>query len=449
MRGKLSSIILILAVLAASAACPGVRAGDGTITMDFKDADVRDVLRVLAEQNNLNLIISGDVKGRVTIKLKNVSLEEALDSLMAVSGFACTRTRNIIRVTTADSVEKGAIVTEVLNLKNIDPQGVQSALSSAVSKDGSIKVHSDSNSVVVTDYPSNLQKIKGLVDKIDVASAQVKIEAKIVETRLAENESLGIDWNIRAGVSGAARPITFPFDTFGRQHRYYPDNRVDWEYDNDLGTWEVTSDFPPRTRGVLNPADTAVGTFPYAEKTDFTFGRLDLSQFSVVLELLESRGDTKILSNPRIVAMDNNEAEIVVGQKVPIPLYTYNVERGVWEVTGYSEEKIGITLLVTPHVSSEDTMTLDVRPRISDIVGFTGPNNERPITSTREATTQVRLKSGQVVAIGGLIKEKTIKVDKRVPVLGRIPILGWLFRKKVDDVEKTDLLIFIKAEIIK
>ncbi|MFC1671877.1 type II secretion system protein GspD, partial [Planctomycetota bacterium] len=112
------------------------------------------------------------------------------------------------------------------------------------------------------------------------------------------------------------------------------------------------------------------------------------------------------------------------------------------------EEKIGITLLVTPHVIGDDTMTLDIRPRISDIIGFTGPNDERPITSTREATTQVRVKSGEVVAIGGLIKEKKIKIDKRVPVLGRIPVLGWLFRKKVEDVEKTDLLIFISAEII-
>jgi type II secretory pathway component GspD/PulD (secretin) len=165
--------------------------------------------------------------------------------------------------------------------------------------------------------------------------------------------------------------------------------------------------------------------------------------------MLEERGNTEILSSPNIVTTDNNMAKIHVGQTVPIPNYTYNDERGVWVVADYTKQAIGITLEVTPRIVNNDNIILDIHPSISGIIGYTGPNNERPITSVREAETQVKLRSGEVIMIGGLLKEEEIDSVKRVPGLGRIPVLGLLFTKKVKRKEKTDLLIFVSAEILK
>jgi len=166
------------------------------------------------------------------------------------------------------------------------------------------------------------------------------------------------------------------------------------------------------------------------------------------LEILNSRTDTNIISNPRITTLNNQEAKIIVGTIVPIPLYEYSTDTGTRIISGYENQKIGVQLVVTPNINEQKYITLDVVPSVDEITGWTGPDNERPIISTRSATTKVMIKDGQTLVIGGLISEKKVKYKKKVPILGDIPILGLLFTKKEDTVDKTDLLIFITPRII-
>ncbi len=438
MRKELRVVLVfavIVPVMFVLMVCRDALANDKPISMSLKNADIQDALRMLAEQNNLNIIASDDVKGKITVKFTNVTLEEALDSIVTINKFVYTRTANTIRVTTREAAKKEPLTTEVFTLKNVKSKGLKEALDSAVSKDGSMNTHEESNSLIVTDYPTNIEKVRAIVGKIDAQIPQVKITAKIIETTLTDDERLGIDWGLKATGFGAVRPTIAPFRSLEKNQTYYPN----------LEAGTVTSTTDSSGAGTVGVATT----LPRATADDFIFGKLDFSQFRVILEMLEERGNTEILSSPHVVATDNSRAEIVVGQSVPIPTYTYNNERGVWAVTGYTEQKIGITLEVTPRIVSGNDIILDIKPKISDIIGYTGPNNERPITSTREATTQVRLRSGEVVMIGGLLKEKKIDGVKRVPVLGRIPILGFFFSKKTKSKEKTDLLIFVSAEILK
>ncbi len=415
--------------------CRDASANDKPISMSLKNADIQDALRMLAEQNNLNIIASDDVKGKITVKFSDVTVDEALASIVTINGFEYTRTENTIRVTTPEAAKKEPLTTEVFTLKNVKSKGLKEALDGAVSKDGSIKTHEESNSLVVTDYPTNIERVRAIVEKIDLQTPQVKITAKIIETTLTDDERLGIDWGLKATAMGAVRPTTVPFRTILDEGDFYPDL--------DVGTVTATVDSSgSSTTGIAT-------TLPMASADDFIFGKLDFSQFRAVIEMLEERGNTEILSSPHIVATDNKEARIHVGQSVPIPTYAYNKETGGWEVTGYKDEKIGITLIVRPQIVGENSIILDIKPKISGIIGYTGPNNERPITSTREAETQVRLRSGDVVMIGGLLKEEEINSVRRVPVLGRIPILGFFFSKKMKSKGKTDLLIFVSAEILK
>ncbi|MCK4248604.1 MAG: type II and III secretion system protein, partial [Candidatus Omnitrophica bacterium] len=194
---------------------------------------------------------------------------------------------------------------------------------------------------------------------------------------------------------------------------------------------------------------SGLSSFPFAGADAFTFGTLDFSQFSMVLEALFNRGDTEILSSPRIATIDNKPASIHVGDTVPIPMYERNAETGNMEVTGYEEIQVGIRLTVTPHINQDGFILMEIVPTVSSITGFTGPNNERPITSQRTAQTTVMIKNGETVMIGGLIKENNVKTEKKVPILGDLPVIKYLFKHKVDTKQRTELLVFITPNLMK
>lgn len=403
-------------------------------SLEIKDAEIRDVLRMLAEQFDLNIVISDKVIGKISVKFSNVSVEEAIDAIVTINGYAYSKKGRVIKVTTPEEVEREAPITKVFVLNNAVAEDLKSSLEKTLSSVGTIEVDKRSNALIVTDVPNVIETIKELIKELDKETPQVLIEARIVETILTDTRALGINWQIRASATGTARPITFPFKAKTGGGEYYPLSQP-----GDTGGTSGTADFPP------NPGRG----FPYAVKDDFTFGTLSFSEFQAVLEALEENSRTKILSHPRLVTLNNREAKILVGTRVPIPIYTFNEDTGTYEISGYEEEEVGIALKVTPHVSPDGKIKLTLHPEVSSITGYTGPNNERPIIDTREASTQVQLRDGETVVIGGLIKRNKIDTVKKVPLLGDIPILGWAFRHKDKTVESTDLLIFVTARIVK
>ena len=403
---------------------------DRIMALEIKKAPIKDVLRMLAEQFGLNIVISDQVTGEISVKFSNVSVEEAIDAIVTINGYAYTKKGNVIKVTTPEEVEREAPITRVFILNNALAENLKSSLNKILSPNGSLEINTRSNALIVTDTPNVIATISKLVKRLDRETPQVLIEARIIETLLNNSRDLGIKWNAQITATGAKRPHTFPFKKAGPKS-YYPENDTS-------GTSSTTSaDFPH------------ISGFPYATVDDFNFGTLNFSDFQVVLQAIESNTETKILSHPKLVTLNNQKAKILVGTKMPIPVYSFNENTGTYEVTGYDEEDVGISLEVTPHVSPDNKIKLILHPEVSSITGYTGPNNERPIIDTREANTQVQLNDNETVVIGGLIKQKTIDTVHKVPLLGNLPLLGLVFRSKSKTKESTDLLIFVTARILK
>ena len=176
------------------------------------------------------------------------------------------------------------------------------------------------------------------------------------------------------------------------------------------------------------------------------------SDFSLLISALKTANETRLVSNPTVVTLNNTEAQINIGEEYPIPSYTYNAERGTFEVSGFEYRPIGIILRVTPQVNAQGFIKLTVEPEVSSRNGTTSfggaSGAEIPIIATRKSKTQVSLKDGYTMGIGGLIRENLINGNTRVPVLGSIPGLGRLFRSDSKDEERLNLLIFITARTV-
>jgi len=406
--------------------------------LEFRDVDIKDVLRQLAKQYNLNIVFSESVKGLVTVRLANVSVQQALDSIITVNGFAYTKKNNVYKVTTPEEAEREGKMTKLYRLNNADASKLKETLKNVLTADGSIEADVRSNSIIVTDIPGVINKIEGMLPDLDSITPQILIEARLIETSLTEAEKLGINWTTTISVSGAVRPTSLPFEPKGE------------------GKW-MKNVFPPAT-GSDFPSGYPY-SFPYATKDKFTFGTLDFSGLQAIFDFLKSRSDTKLVANPRIVTLNNQKAAINVGKAIPIATYERNETTGKWEITGWEDEKemVGVNLEVTPQVSPDGRIKLKLKPEVSSITDWItdeAGNKQRPITSTRVAETEVQIKDGQTVVIGGLVKNKTLTTVTKIPILGDIPLLGLFFtRKEVsseeDPNEQTDLLIFVTATIIK
>lgn len=256
------------------------------------------------------------------------------------------------------------------------------------------------------------------------------IEAKVIETVLDDDENLGINWTLQASATGASRPMIFPFafdKTYGKTGKeYFP--KVN-----------QTGDF----------AGSVENGFPYATSTDFSFGTLSFTQLQAALEILKSRSNTKTLSNPKIVTLNNKEAIIHVGEDYNIPLYERNSSTGQMEITGYQTEKVGVKLTVTPHINAQEEIVVDLHPEISAFLRFDSYGNvNAPVFSTRETNTQIMVKDGETIAIGGLIREQAVDSVRKVPILGDLPLLKYVFSKTTKTVDTTDLMIFVTVKLV-
>ncbi|MDD5774161.1 MAG: secretin and TonB N-terminal domain-containing protein [bacterium] len=404
--------------------------------MDFVDAEISDVLRILAEEFQLNIVAGTDIKGKVTVSFNNVTLDDALASILRVNGYDYVKKDNIIRII---KLGQPGVETEsrVFTLKHVDAANIKASLGAMISQYGSIETMVRRNGVgsertkdrskilVVTDVPGNLKKIEDVIIQLDTPSSQVLIEAKIVEVGLGQDKNLGIDWNVQAAVSGSKVPTTFP-----------------------MANKNMNVGIPPAPSDGSFPQDKI---FPYSNSGQFAFGALDFANFTAILQATQGKTDFNVLSSPSISTLDNQEARIVIGEVVPIPVYAYNIQRGGWEITGYSDQDVGITLTVTPHITPEGYVIMEIVPEVSEITGWiTGPSgqNEKPIVSTRKADTQLKVKDGKTIVIGGLIKNKKTQTIKKVPLLGDIPLLGYLFRSKKDAIERTDLYVFVTPRVL-
>lgn len=430
-------------------------------TLAVRDADVREVLLTLGKKTDLNIVFGPDVKGTMTVDLKRVTLEEALNSLLGPIGLEYAREGNFIRVFIP------ALETRIFTLSYISTtrsggatlsataggggggttgttgggggggSGASSSVSSAdsvdlwgdleknltglVSKEGKAVVNRAAGIIAVTDYSRNLQRIARYIELLEGSvQRQVIIEAQIVEVTLTKEFQAGINWNLipQPGVA-SVRPFGALQGTIGT-----------------VGALASTA---------LAPAATA---FQLGFITQ-VFGH----SIRALLNALSKQGEVNILSTPRVSTLNNQKAVIKVATDDVFFTTTKTREptTGV-ETTTVTPQTIteGIVLDVTPQIADDNTVMMNIRPSISERVGqATSPDGSTvPIVSVRATDTVVRAQDGQTVVIGGLMQHRKSTTTTGVPGLEKAPVFGGLFRQKVEEGKKTELVILLTPHVV-
>ena len=425
----------------------------GNVTVNFKGADIKTVLAYISEVSGVDIVPAPDVKGIVDLKLSNKPWKVALDIILRNYGFAYEREGDIIRVVTVSQLKQEELASQAFSLNYSKSKEVVDSIKNIVSEKGKVTFNDRTNTVIVTDIPTNLYKISQIIARLDKKTQQVLIEARVIETELDNNEKMGIDWNVKISAQGAKRPITFPFAEFMSASKWLPQVQTANPTSGSTGTGGVTA----TTTASVFPTDaTGVQAFPFAQTTDFSFGTLDFSQFTAVLEMLKTRSNTDIVSNPRIATLNNHEAVINVGQTLNLPKYERNSTTGKMEITGYDPKDLGIILKVTPHINDVNEIVVDLEPQITDLLRYdtldAASGVVAPVFSTRIAKTEVMINNSQTIFIGGLIKENDVVTKDKVPIigdmLGDIPGIGLLVSHKVTTKQKTELIFFITVNLM-
>jgi len=424
----------------------GEESAPGNVTIDFKEADIHNVLRILSYKSGVNIVAGKDVKGTITIRLVDVPWERALDVVLKTYGFAYEREGNIIRVATIENLGQEPLKTDVFYVSYGKAGEIAKSIKEMVSSRGSVRADKRSNTIIVTDIPTNIYKIEQVINRLDEPTPQVYIEARIIETVLDDDEKLGIDWTVKVSATGSAIPTTLPF----AKELDRIDNLKDRIPFGDPAAESPA--FPERA------ATNAM--FPYVGSDSFTFGTLSFSQFQAVLYMLDNRSDTKIISNPRMVTLDNQEATIRIGSSLYIPVWGTDEDTGsrVFSDVRKTEMDTGIKLKVTPQEKKKNEIVVDLEPEITSresrelLIGSSSVAAATDVyaypISVRTAKTQVMIKDGETIAIGGLLKEQTVKTRRKVPFLGDIPLLGNMFRYSEDTLDTRDLLIFVTVKLV-
>lgn len=408
---KRSKILLLSAALAASAYLPGVALAEDNITLDFKDTDIRQVIKVIAQQSGTNIITEKSVRGPVTVKMADVYYEEAMNLIAKTNGFAVRKIGNTWILADekklVEAFEKGLTITK--RLQYAKAADVSKIITSTIKKDVKVATDDRINAVIVSGSKELLDEVKKLIETVDTPVHQVMIEAKIVEVSTSGTKKIGMKWLAEnSNAKTSASEGTFPILS---TQEYFAQNP-------DSGLYQ--SSFNGQQGKIFG-----VG--------DFYRGNLI---FNATFSALEERGENKTLSNPKISAVNGQEANIVVGSKVIYPGGADQPPR---------EKDTGIKLSITPRINDDGYITVDAEPEVSKVDEW---RSSYPVIGTRSAKTTVRVRDGEEILIGGMIEDTENKSSQKIPLLSNIPIIKSLFTHKEKATSSRELIILITPHII-
>lgn len=406
---------------------------DEPIEIGYIEADIQNVLRTLAAKAEINLILGDEVTGKVTVNLKGVSYEQAMQLIAESKGYAYVKDKNIVKVKSKESLDTEAVELRVVTLNYAKADDIKKTLDGVLTKQGKIQIDTRSNTLVLSDTPSNLSKMMPLIQALDTQTPQVLIEAKFVETTKNPQKDLGINWSgtllnhqVIAGGAATITPGTAPIIPVNTQNQ-------------PAGGFQFSK---PPGGSLITPwgAGSAL---------------LDVGQANIVFSFLSQDTDTELLANPRVVTTDNVKARISIAEQFPIPNFSFSEQTASLQINGFEYKDIGIILSVLPRVNKDDFITLEVAPEASSstenatLQSGGGSSVLIPIINTRTATTTVLIKSGNTLAIGGLMRQDASDSYSKVPVIGDAPLIGSFFRSKSLNKTKRDLLIFLTPTIVR
>ncbi len=421
--------------------CLSLLGGDkDKISLDFQDADVRNLFRIFSEISGFNLILSPEVSGTVNMRLLDVPWNEAFEIILTNSalGKECLG-ENIIRVASLrtlaseedqkveDNKRKRAkelseklaaeLVTEVKRVNYADIKEVALSLETLKSERGKITVDVRTNTLVLTDIRENVDDMTNLVQVLDIQTPQVMIEARIVEVNKSLTQQLGVQWGITSAITrgGGGRIV----------------NALDSPNNGNGSPFLVD----------LLPGGTALAEGAFSGINLGLGGLIEGTDLNVVLTALEKKGDARILSSPKVTTLDNKEARIKSGRSIPFQTSSAN------EGTKIEFVDADLSLTVTPHITTDDYiyMVIDATknaPNTANLIaGF-------PEITTKEAHTEVLVENGDTTVLGGIYESDIKRNQEATPFLSKIPFFGALFRN-IDDADQIDeLLIFITPTVV-
>jgi type IV pilus assembly protein PilQ len=465
------------------------------ISLDFKNADIHDVLRIIAEVSGLNIVATDDVKARVTLRLVEVPWDQALDVVLQANGLEKTRIGNVITVSTTKRLEAERnarlaaqnaqqrvtpLATEYIKVNYVKATEVAALVTretlqraattgagpgaasrptpapggvaggggrlqqvALLSPRGTIAADPTTNVIIIRDLPENITALREMIKNIDVQTPQVVIESYIVTTNEAALRDLGIQWGYRYLASpetGNPTGVNFP-------------GRIGLG-GSGLGTGSGNLPFI---------ADFPAGAVPGAGSAlDLVLGSLNGSQtLNARLSALERQGKVRVVSRPRVVTLNNKTADIRSRREVRVPIVAGSLTVGGAGTTGggnaFQEFDVGITLKVTPQISSDGFVLLDIDAESSEIAAESSapppPGSVAGIPVIRDvlkrtASSNVLIRAGDTFVLGGILQDNLSQQERGIPYLRDTPVLGWLFKGRTNSRTKDELLVFITPKLV-
>ena len=456
MTGAARLAILVLALARSAAGAQVAR----PISLDLQDADVHGVLRLLAEVGGVDVAIGEEVKGKVTLRLNRVAWDQALDVVLRMQGLQARRQGRVLRIATGEQLDREREVAQAaadaererapLRLVSFPVRWARAddALAEKVqgvlSERGSVTFDARTNAILVRDLPDSLRDAEALVRSLDVPAAQVLIESSIVEASEDFARGLGVQWGYRysGGPStGTPTGANFP-GTIGVGGSAPPAS-------SGTGSVPFLADFPV-------PASFGSGFGPgTAAALDLALGSLNGAQdLAVRLTALEEAGKGRVVSRPRVVTMNNVAATIqsltILRVKLPSTGTVINTGTGgAAETANTATEKIntGVTLVVIPQVSSDGFVFLNIYAK-SSVPDFSRTVEGIPTEIAREANSNVLVRDGQTVVLGGISRTSGDDREAGVPFFRRVPVLGWFFKRSLTSKRREELLVFLTPHLL-
>lgn len=425
---------------ATDVAAQGVRYSGRRMSIEMQDADIHVAFRFIADFADINIVASDDVKGNVTVRLKDVPWDEALAAILQAKGLAAQQMGRIIRVApletikaeqqaaleskrASDDLEELSLYIAPLNYAQADELTEQ--VKSLLTPRGTVQVDPRGNQLIIKDSDRSIASVRELLKRLDQPNRQVSIEARFVEANSTFTKSLGIQWGADLDASAATG---YPTGAF---------------FPNDVGASGGialgTSSFYTREQSDSLLVD--LGASSPSSGINFSLGSIPgLINIDARLSAAVSDGYGKIISAPRVTALDNEQADVIQGARIP---YKSISQAG----TQVQFVNAALELHVTPHITSDDTIFLDIEMK-NDRPDYGTQVDGQPAISTKEINTRVLVPDGDTAVLGGVYSTSESYTEARVPGLGSIPILGWLFKKTDKSRQQNEMLVFITPHII-
>ena len=395
------------------------------ISLDFKDADIKNVFRLLAEVSGLNIVVTADVNRRVTLRLLEVPWDQAMDLIISTNGLDKEQIGNVVRISTANTfkAERSDLLaakkaredfepmqTVYYNLNYATAKELEAKIKSLMSRrsDAALVVDERSNTIMVRDIQKSVEDVNALIAKLDSRTPQVLIESNLIETTPTFSRALGIE-----------------------MEALFNDGRV-----------RTSSRFPANPPFIGAPQPAPSSNLLIIPSTGFRFGYFG-NNITSVLSAAEAEGNVKIISRPSVVTLNNKESQIESANIVRIRTSAATVG----EAGSLREIRAGIILKVTPQVSADGFVLLNITAK-SSTLDFGRTVDGIPQENTREAKANVLVRDGETVVIGGIMKDTSSNSDTGVPYLKDIPVLGWLFKKSSWQKDFEELVVFITPRVI-